>query len=110
MTPRFNLMIRRLNWPDRLTEASALSRKSAILADMGNLDQALELAQLGLQKAEQEGDKSLIGELQALLAFTYQDFGDAEKAKAYTQAAIKTYQVLGEDDQVELLQGWLEQV
>lgn len=99
-----------VRFQDQLAEASALSRKSAILADMGDLDQALELAQLGLQKAEQEGDKSLIGELQALLAFTHQDLGNGEKAKTYTQDAIKTYQALGQDAQVELLEGWLEQI
>lgn len=61
--------------------ARFLSRKSADLAEMGDDKAALETAQRGLLLAWEEQATALAGEIQALLAFTYRQRGDDEKAR-----------------------------
>ena len=98
------LLKRSTEYQEQAIQALALSRISSIYADQGKTQEALTHAQQGLALAQKGTEKRLVGELQAMLAYLYQDLEDPEKALHHCEKAIEAYRSTGETAPGEALQ------
>ena len=93
---------------DKAASGQVYGRLSAVLAENGQLSEAITAAQQALALGQELGDALLIGEQQIMLAFTYNDLGDAEQAQAYCRQAVETYRGLGEAALLEKAETFLQ--
>lgn len=98
---------------DPKAAAQLYDRISAVLADQGQPDEAVEAAEKALTLAEEEEDLMLVGEGHMLLAFTYADLEKLPQALHHCRQAIAAYREAGAPDllsNAEALQAELAQL
>ena len=80
---------------DKNAEALLQGRISAILADQGQMEEAIATAQHSLALALEQENFTLVGEQQILLAFAYRDIDQPDQATAFCQEAIHSFEQVG---------------
>jgi tetratricopeptide (TPR) repeat protein len=95
---------------DVQAEAQILGRISAVQAEQGMAQEAIETASRALSQAKESGDERLLGEQQMLLAFAYHDAEDRARAAAHARSALQAFETLGDTALIQRAQALLAMV
>jgi tetratricopeptide (TPR) repeat protein len=86
-----------------LPEILALTKKSSVLAEKGEIEQAIDIAIDGLAKAHKTENIELISDLQAMLAINYFDIGENDKAIQHCKDAINHFEITNDLQKLSIM-------
>jgi tetratricopeptide (TPR) repeat protein len=81
---------------DKAASGQIYGRLSAVLAEQGQLNEAITAARQAIDLGRELEDAALVSEQQMMLAFAYRDLGDVDQARACCLEAIAAYRDLGD--------------
>ncbi len=84
------------NLQDEPFMALMFGRMAVVLAETDDIERSVYCAENAVQLAQKLEDAKLAAEQQILLAFNFNDLKQREKAIGFCQAAIKSYEIVGD--------------
>mgnify|MGYP006286997315 CR=1 FL=1 len=96
---------------DKSFEAVILrSQLSAIKADLGKLEESLQVAQKTLEMAEEQELSLVVGDQKVLIGLNYYELGNPQKAVGYLKEAVEIYREMNREDLVRKTEGYLNEI